>query len=66
MVGWCELDFVELEWSIKHISHPSAFSVVHGTVVLDGRRSATECTTVGCCGTSDEWMDGGERRRGVA
>eukprot|EP01048_Picozoa_sp_COSAG05_P034450 COSAG05_NODE_14405_length_397_cov_83.734899_1_plen_25_part_01 len=21
MVGWCELDFVELEWSIKHISH---------------------------------------------
>ena len=20
---------------------------------------------VGCCGTCDEWMDGGERRRGV-
>eukprot|EP01047_Picozoa_sp_COSAG01_P099201 COSAG01_NODE_29259_length_641_cov_1.887454_2_plen_147_part_00 len=49
LVGLCRAGVVYQ----AHIAYTSAFSVVHGTVVLDGRRSATECATVGCCGMCD-------------
>ena len=72
LVEWCEMETERVvaltHWSWRETERPPHAPRHVQIVVLDGRRSATECATVDCCGMCDEWMDGRERekRRGVA
>ena len=64
LVEWCEMETERVvaltHWSWRETERPPHAPRHVQIVVLDGRRSATECATVGCCGMCDEWMDGRE------
>ena len=66
MVGWCELDLVELEWVYKaHIAYLGTFSSVVPWCWMEGGVPQSAQQWAAVVRVMNGWMEEREKRRGV-